>query len=425
MKSLSINDQTICFAQIPISSMAKKYQTPLFLYDQDAIEERIHSLKDISKLTENFTIYYASKAFLTLAMAHIIKENNLFIDVASRGELFIALKGGMDPNHVLYHGNNKTIEDIIDAMEHGVRKFVVDSLQELKFIKDYTNEKRIPLQILIRVIPKVSHIKTHKNITTGHHQSKFGIDLDHWLDMMISILSEAKYLSFMGFHFHIGSQLMTNAYHLEAIDYMFKYMKLLKDIHHIDVKELNVGGGFGIKYTDDDHPMTIQDFIAPIIKKIQKLSKEMNLINPQLSIEPGRYIVGGTALILYTIGIIKEGIPYPLAAINGGMTENLRVALYQAKYQAMLINRIENPSETYTIVGQACESTDLMIEQAHLPKLISGDTLAFLNAGAYEHSLMNNFNKTLKPAVVMLHKGKDRLIQEREVIEDLIKRDHI
>ncbi|RJX25730.1 MAG: diaminopimelate decarboxylase [Acholeplasma sp.] len=425
MKSLSKDDQTMYFAQIPILSLVKKYQTPLFLYDQDAIEERIHSLKEISKLNDHLTIYYASKAFLTLAMAHIIKENNLFIDVASRGELFIALKGGIDPTHVLFHGNNKTIPDIIYAIEQGVRKFVVDNLQELQFLKGYTNEKRITLEILIRVIPKIQDIKTHKNITTGHHQSKFGIDLDHWLDVMISILSEAKYVSFMGFHFHIGSQLMTNAYHLKAIDYVFKYIKILKDTHHIDVKELNLGGGFGIKYTEDDHPMTIQDFMEPIIKKIQSISNDMNLIHPHLSIEPGRYIVGGTALILYTVGIIKEGMPYPLVAINGGMTENLRVALYQAKYQAILIDRNENPCETYTIVGQACESTDLMIEKAHLPKLIAGDTIAFLNAGAYEHSLANNFNKTLKPAVVMIDKGKDRLIQEREVIEDLIKRDHV
>ena len=426
MKSLSWDNQRLKFAQIPILELVKKYQTPLFVYDQDEILSRINTLKRVCREYEDrMTIYYASKAFLTLAMAQMIKDSEIGIDVASRGELFIALKGHIDPTKILYHGNNKSLEDISYAINRGVRKFVVDNMNELILIKDISDDLAVELSVLIRVIPKVSNINTHKNITTGHHRSKFGIDMDLDFDRVFTFLPTAKHIHFKGFHVHVGSQLLSNESHLKAIDQLFVYIKKLKEMYQISIEEINMGGGFGIKYLETDQPMTIQTFLDSIMQKIKTSAHTIHIPVPHVSIEPGRFIVGGTAIILYTVGSIKQGSPYPIAAINGGMTENLRVALYQANYQALLVDRKNQMEECYTIVGQACESTDVMIEQAKLPKLQKGDTIAFLNAGAYEHSLVNNFNKTLKPAVIMIHQGVDRVIQKRETYEDLISRDDV
>lgn len=424
MKSITYDKQHIYFAKIPVMTLVNKYQTPLFVYDQDEILDRIRKIKNLCS-DQDMSIYYASKAFLTLAMAHIIKENDLGIDVASRGELFIALQGHIEPNKILYHGNNKSIDDLNYAIHHGVRRFVIDSLPELMLVNELSESLKCRLEVLIRVIPKIEGIHTHKNITTGHQRSKFGIDMDRSLDEVAKIILHTKYIDFKGLHFHLGSQLFTNQYHLEALDPIFGYIQKFKDTYQIIVRELNIGGGFGIRYQDHDQPMEMDAFLEPIIEKTERLAQMIKILRPHLSIEPGRWIVGGTAIILYRVGMIKDGIPFPMAAINGGMTENLRVALYQAKYQVLLINQEPRPVETYTIVGQACESTDLMVENVDLPQLTSGDILAFLNAGAYEHSLANNFNKISKPAVIMIHQGQDRIIQEREDYIDLIKRDHI
>jgi len=423
MNSLTWENDILLFAKLPVLELARAYQTPLFVYDQDQILSRINEVKKIAKTYHNISIYYASKAFLTLAMAKIIKDSHLGIDVASRGELFIALKGNIQPSDILYHGNNKSIEDIHYAIEQGVRKFVVDSVDELMHMKELTDQINTHIEILIRIIPKIDDINTHKNITTGHHGSKFGIDMDLHLEQVASIIKEAEYLSFQGLHFHVGSQLFTNTFHLQAVEQVFKYMQQLRENYQIVIKEINIGGGFGIKYKEQDQPMPLQLFIEPIIKRIDDLANIFKFPMPKISIEPGRFIVGGTALILYTVGAIKPGTPSSFVAIDGGMTENLRVALYQAQYDVICVNKTSHTLETYTVVGQACESTDLMVEHAKLPKLKRGDTLAFLQAGAYEHSLIHNFNKTLRPTVLMVHQGVERVIQQRETYEALIARD--
>ena len=424
MTSVQWTDQASTFAGIPILSLVDRYGTPLFVYDQDMIINRIHEVKHCMDKYEHTTIYYASKAFLTLAMANLIANQEIGIDVASRGELFIAIKGQIKPSKILYHGNNKSKEDIIYALSQGVRKFVIDSIQELMMMNMITDELQQKVDILIRIIPKIEDIQTHKNITTGHTQSKFGIDLDRSLDQVMTIINDAKLMHFLGFHFHLGSQLFTNRYHLKAIDYVFNFIETIKIKYQRTTDELNIGGGFAIQYKASDKPMPLDLFIDPLMQNIKEWSDKIQMLPLAISIEPGRYLVGGTAILLYTVGTIKDAFPYPMFAINGGMTENLRVALYNAQYEAMLVNRYDQSKNHYTIVGQACESTDVMIHDAILPEVHPGDTIAFLHAGAYEHSLANNFNKTLKPRVIMVYQGKDRIIQEKEALDDLIRKDY-
>jgi diaminopimelate decarboxylase len=368
----------------------------------------------------NTTAYYASKAFLTLEMAKIIKNTNLNCDVASIGEAYISLEAGITSDRLLFHGNNKTVEEYTFIFENNIKKVVIDNIDELKLLDNLTTTHQKDIHILIRTNPKLQKINTHKRISTGHKESKFGMDLSIHLQDIIELSNNNPYIHLDGFHMHLGSQLKSNQNHLDALDYMFQIIVKCKENYNILIKELNIGGGYGVNYHQTDHYPNFLSFIKPVMNKIRAFINETYQTPFTVSIEPGRMIVASTAITLYNIGYSKP----PYLTINGGMTDNLRVALYQSTYDLDIANKINHLKDhTYTIVGNACESTDIMFKNVSLPKAETNDTLIVYHTGAYEESLANNFNKMLKPAIVMLDNKKHYLIKKRETLNDLLSRE--
>jgi diaminopimelate decarboxylase len=359
-------------------------------------------------------------------MARIIKKSGFGIDVASMGELFIALKGKINPLKIMFHGNNKSLEEIEYALINNVNKFVVDNYNELVNLNILAKRLNKSVNVLIRISPMLLEINTHEFISTGQADSKFGINLNSEnVNKVFNYGLKSNNLNILGIHFHVGSQLHTNSHVVDAINITFKLLKELKEKHGFVCKELNVGGGFGIYYTEKDKVQPLKYFTDSIYQTVSNNVNDYNLVFPKVIIEPGRYIVGESAITLYTVGAVKE-IPHirNYAAIDGGMTDNLRVALYQAEYDVVVANKpSDNNTTTYTIVGKACESTDKMFKDVQLPKLEYGDILAVYSTGAYENSLANNFNKMLKPATILISKNSPLIIQKRETLDDLIRND--
>jgi diaminopimelate decarboxylase len=414
------------FGGIDITTLANKYKTPLYVYNKSRITENIENVeKNFLEVYDNTKAFYASKAFLTLEMARIINTSKLDIDVASMGECYIALTAGINPSRILYHGNNKSLEELTYAIKNDVGRIVVDNIQELKTLNQLSILYQKKVNILIRFSPKLQKVYTHQNIQTGHKTSKFGFNLDTQLGDIFKIILDNQFIHFLGIHFHVGSQLHTNKNHLDAIDIVFNYIKDIKDKYSISISELNIGGGFGIKYNQEDIPLNIEDFTNPAMEKIELLSKSLQLKRPLVAIEPGRSIVGDAAVTLYKVGTTKQkDSQSSYLTINGGMTDNLRVALYDGKYECDIANKYTSKKDyTYTIVGNACESTDVMIQNISLPKAEHNDIIVVYSTGAYEHSLSNNFNKMLKPCVLMIENENVTVIQRRQTLDDLILRD--
>ncbi len=427
MRKLDIRNNVLYFAGQNTVSLAEKFKTPLYVYSEAIIQDKINNLKsDFLNKYKNVEVYYASKAFLNLAMGRIIKKNNLGIDVASMGELYIALKAGIAPNKIMFHGNNKALEEIEYALKNDVLCFVVDNYYELVNLDNLAKKLNKEVTVLIRISPMLKTIETHDFISTGQADSKFGITLEEMnIKKVFTFGLKSKNLKIVGLHFHVGSQLHTNKNMLEAVDVTFSLIKKLKDDYNFTCQKLDVGGGFGIHYTNEDKVKPLTYFTDAIYEAVKENVGKYNLLFPTMIIEPGRYIVGEAAITLYTVGAVKK-IPNVrnYAAIDGGMTDNLRVALYQAKYDVLLANKASNQkTAVYTIVGKACESTDKLFKDVKLPEVNPRDILVVFSTGAYENSLANNFNKMLKPATVLIKDDGVSLIQKRESLADLIKND--
>lgn len=407
-------------------ALAKKYGTPLYVVSENYIEERCKEVReDFLNRYPNTKAVYASKAFLTLEMARIIQSEGLGMDVVSGGELFTAIKADVDMNTVIFHGNNKSIDEIRMAIDNGVGRIVVDNEYEIQLIDDYSRISGKITNILYRITPGVdSH--THKFISTGQLDSKFGIPLDKNVkNIYLEKALNMKNVQLMGFHFHVGSQLLENTSHLAALEILVNVMKEAKEDFGFETLEINVGGGFGIHYTGDEERKSLSYFMDPIMEKLKALTESFDLKMPTVTIEPGRWIIGEAGITLYTIGSIKE-IPgiRTYVGIDGGLPDNPRPALYDAKYEAIVANKYGEPLERLvTIAGKCCESGDILINDLNVPKIEPGDILAVMSTGAYNYSMASNYNKIPRPAVVMIKDGRDREIVKRETYEDLIIRE--
>lgn len=405
-------------------NLAKKYGTPLYVMSEDCINERCKEIRDdfLNKY-ENTKAVYASKAFLTIEMCRIIEREGLGMDVVSGGELYTAIKAGFPMKKVIFHGNNKTLEEIEMAVKNNVGRIVVDNLYELELLNSVAQTFGEKVKILFRITPGVdSH--THKYISTGQIDSKFGIPIK--ADIINDAVKKAIELSnieLMGFHFHVGSQLFDNSSHIKAVKILVKLMDDMKKNIGFVTRELNTGGGFGIHYVKGDKPKPLSYFTDAIMKTIIDECNEYGLRIPLVIIEPGRWIVGEAGITLYTIGSIKE-IPdiRTYVGVDGGIPDNPRPALYGAKYDAVVANKMnEEKNKMVTIAGKCCESGDILRYDLEVPKIDSGDILAFKSTGAYNYSMASNYNKIPRPAVVMVSNGEDRLIVKRETYEDLLK----
>lgn len=414
------------FAGIDTVELAKKYKTPLYVMSEDYIVDRCREIReDFLEAYPNTMAVYASKAFLTKEMARIIKREGIGMDVVSGGELYTALAVDFPMENIIFHGNNKSYDEIKMAIENNVGRIVVDSIDEIDLVNQVGSELDKKAGVLFRISPGIES-DTHKYIQTGQVDSKFGIPLtESTMNMAMEKALNSPFVDLKGFHFHIGSQILENKTHLKALDIIVELMKKVKREFDFDTVELNTGGGYGIHYIDGDVRKPLKHFTDAIMEELSLKVKENNLLMPKVIIEPGRWTVGEAGITLYEIGNIKE-IPgiRTYVSVDGGLPDNPRPALYEAKYNALIANKFTEPvDKEVTIAGKCCESGDILIWDLGLPKVERGDILAVMATGAYNYSMASNYNRLPKPAVVMIKDGVDRLIVKRETYEDVLRND--
>jgi len=406
--------------------LAEKYGTPLYVYDVALIRERARSFKKtFEKAGITAQVAYASKAFSTVAMVQLADEEELSLDVVSGGELYTALAAGFPADRIHFHGNNKSREELIMAIENNVGCIVVDNFYELEMLRSLCEDKKRSMKVLLRVTPGIE-AHTHDYILTGQEDSKFGFDLQNGqADAAMQIALKDKNIEVLGLHCHIGSQIFETTGFILAAQKIFEKLHQWKNELSFDSKVLNLGGGFGIRYTNEDDPIPAAQYVVEIIAEVKKQAASYSMKMPEIWIEPGRSLVGDAGTTLYRIGSRKD-VPNvrQYVAVDGGMSDNIRPALYQAKYEAVLANRVmDKPEETVSIAGKCCESGDMLIWDLPLPKSGSHDLLAVFCTGAYGYSMANNYNRLPRPAVVFLEDATDTLVVRRETFEDMVKLD--
>ena len=423
-----IKDNILYFDGCNTVELAKKYGTPLFVMSETAIVDKCKEIRDIFiNKYERTRAAYASKAFLTLSMCKIIEREGLCLDVVSGGELYTAIKADFPAEKIEFNGNNKSVEELELAIDYNIGRIIVDGFDELGIIEDICKKKGKKSNILYRITPGVKS-DSHDYIVTGKKDSKFGFPLDD--DVIFPAIEKAissPHINFLGFHFHVGSQLHNNESHLKALKIALKLIKDTIDKYNYITQELNIGGGFGIKYTDADDKKPYAYFLDPMMEEIEEFSKRMSIKRPEIVIEPGRSIVGEAGLTLYTIGTIKDikGIR-KYVSVDGGMTDNIRPALYQAKYESVIANKAAQPSnDLVTISGKCCESGDILIRDAYIPLAERGDILAIFSTGAYGYAMASNYNKNPMPAIVLVKEGKAEVIVKRQTYEHMIENEVI
>lgn len=420
------NNGVLSIGEVKVTELAKKYGTPLYIMDQELIEENMKKYKNSFK-SKNFKtqIVYASKAFLSKAMCQLVEKYDIDIDAVSAGELYTIKASGIDMKKVHMHGNNKSIEELEMCVEYGIGSIIIDNELEIENLSKVCARNNKKMKVMLRINIGID-AHTHEYIKTSKHSSKFGESIfDKRLVEMVKRIVEDKNMEFLGFHCHIGSQIFdTQAFH-EGIKVMVVETKKMEEKLGIKIPEINLGGGFGVYYTAEDVEIDIESFMKSMIEVLEKNLHKYDLDMERVSIEPGRSIVGNAGSTLYTVGGIKQtygGTKYIF--IDGGMTDNIRPALYQAQYEATIANRLnEKDKEIVTVAGKCCESGDLIIKNKELPKGKVGDLLLVTTTGAYGYSMASNYNKLTRPAVVFVKNGKASLVIKRETFEDLIKND--
>ncbi|MEH6945239.1 diaminopimelate decarboxylase [Bacillus sp. JJ722] len=406
--------------------LVEKYGTPLYVYDVALIRERARGFKEtFEKLGVSAQVAYASKAFSSIAMIQLVEEEGLSLDVVSAGELYTALAAGFPKEKIHFHGNNKSEEELIMAIDENIGCIVVDNDCELFKLEELCQKRNKQIPILLRVTPGVE-AHTHDYIVTGQEDSKFGFHLQNGqAEKAMLFAMNSKSIELLGLHCHIGSQIFETAGFLLAADKLMQKLKEWHDEYQFEAKVLNLGGGFGIRYTEEDQPLPPAQYVEEIVKEVQKQANALGLNVPEIWIEPGRSLVGDAGTTLYRTGNYKE-IPEvrKYLAIDGGMSDNIRPALYSAKYDAVLANRMNDKvEETVSIAGKCCESGDMLIWDLPLPRANVNDILAVFCTGAYGYAMANNYNRIPRPAVVFVENGKDYLVIKRETLQDLIKLD--
>lgn len=407
-----------------ISDLANKYQTPLYIMDEEQINRSIQDYLTFFKSDAFHTsVVYASKAFLTTAFVKYIDSHGLFIDAVSLGDLYVIHKAGFTMEKVVFHGNNKSIAELQYAIETNVGIIVVDNLFELEHLSRLANDYQKKISILIRINPGID-AHTHQYIQTAKFTSKFGESMydEEMIYKLIKVCQSSKYIKLLGFHAHIGSQIHeTEAFKLE-VSKMIDFQNRVNDKFQLSLNTLNLGGGFGIQYTYDEKSLSIQEMMTSLITNIEKKLKSSNSKIRNFMIEPGRSIVGEAGITVYTCSQIKSTYGKKnYLFIDGGMTDNIRPALYGAVYECDVATKMNNRKEILVdVVGKCCESGDIIRKDVLVPRIDEGDILIVYATGAYNYSMSSNYNNLLKPAVIMV--GKEvKVMSRREQLEDLCK----
>ncbi|OOM78551.1 diaminopimelate decarboxylase [Clostridium puniceum] len=426
--TMKIQDNQLTIGGISAEDLVKEYGSPLYVFDEALIREYCRDYRNYFKCEENNNrVAFAGKAFLTLQMCKLLREENMCLDVVSGGELYTASRAGFPLEKVMFHGNNKTLDEIELGVKLGVGNFVVDNYYEIETLNDIAKEYNKVQNIYLRITPGIE-AHTHEYIKTGQIDSKFGFaPVETVIEDAIKKAINLENINLAGIHCHIGSQIFDLEPYEDAVEIMLELIRNTKEKLGYLIKEVDFGGGFGIYYTNQDEPRTTEEYCMTIINKVEEVCARTGQEKPVLTIEPGRSIVANAGTTLYTIGSIKE-IPSvrKYVSVDGGMTDNIRPALYNAEYECTLANRIKSDSEEIvTIAGKCCESGDILLENVKLPEVKSGDILAIGTTGAYGYSMSSNYNRIPKAAVVMVKDNQARLICKRESYEDLLKNDII
>ncbi len=424
---LSIKNDHLYIGGADTVELAREYGTPLYVFDEQVIRNACRDYKNsIERYYDgNGTVLYASKAFSCKEMYRIANEEGIGVDTVSGGEIYTALAAGFPPENIFFHGNNKTDAELQMAIKNNIGHIVIDDFDEIDRISHFATEIGKTVRVMLRIKPGID-AHTHDFIKTGQNDSKFGFTLENGeaLEAAKKAIA-ANGLELAGFHCHIGSQIFSTEPFCLAASVMASFMsRIANETGHV-VGELNLGGGFGIRYTDKDEPLPYSEFMERVSSQLKYSCKELGLPIPKVYIEPGRSIVGPAGITLYTVGSIKT-IPdiRTYVAVDGGMSDNPRYALYGAEYEAIVANRADEVKDfNATIAGKCCESGDLIGENIMIQKPTKGDILAVLATGAYNYSMASNYNRLPRPAAIMVKDGKARVIIKRETYEDVISKD--
>ena len=425
-QTAEVKDGHLWIGGVDTIELAREFGTALYVMDEEQIRTQLRKYIEWTRYHwKNVDIVYAGKAFICKAMCRLVHEEGCYLDVSSGGELALALAAGFPADRIVSHGNNKTVSEITEAIQAGVGRIVADSFEELARINEIAQEQGVVQPILIRVTPGVV-ADTHEYIQTAAEDSKFGFGLRDGL--ALKAVEEAISLpaiDFRGLHMHIGSQIFALNSYAKAIEVVVHFMDEIRRSTGYVVAELDTGGGLGIAYGVPDEPSTIQQFGKVVVDDIKEHCEEHALPVPRIMVEPGRSVVANAGVTLYTVGTVKR-IPTirTYVAIDGGMTDNIRTALYGAHYEPTLSNKADRPRDTVvTIAGKHCESGDVVVVDTPLQQAEVGDVVCVFATGAYCQSMSSNYNKQVRPGVVFVRDGKARLVVRRETYEDLMRCD--
>jgi diaminopimelate decarboxylase len=402
--------------------LAAKFGTPLYVYDEATLRSRLRGYREaLRSWPAGGDVLYSAKAYLSPAMVRLLIEEDCGIDVVSGGELAIALRFGMDPRRIGFPGNNKDASEVGDAVAAGVGHLVVDSEHELSMLAAHPDAARAG--VMLRVSPGIKP-DTHDFISTGQLDSKFGFSIETGaaMDALRKSLDIGG-LDVRGVHMHIGSQIFDLDCYPAAVGIVADFLVAARDSLGFEARELSVGGGLGIAYTDDDDPPTPAQFMHIVTESVRRAFEARALPLPALMVEPGRSVAGPAGVAVYTVGARKE-IPgvRTYVSVDGGMGDNIRPKLYGARYQpVMVVNVADRPVETVSLAGRYCESTDILVHDCTLPRLQPGDLVALPAAGAYSLAMASNYNVNFRPAVVFVADGRARLVRRRETLDDLLR----
>ncbi|MBE6852711.1 MAG: diaminopimelate decarboxylase [Ruminococcus sp.] len=407
--------------------LAQKYGTPLYVMDEDMIRNNCRTYKaSIEKYYEGRgMVCFASKAFSCKEIYRVMQQEGMGIDVVSAGEMYTAYKAGFDMSKAVFHGNNKSTEEINMALDFKVGRIVADNVYEIASLDRIAAERNTVIPVLLRIKPGVD-AHTHSFISTGQIDSKFGFALEtgEAYEAVKKVLS-CKNLDFLGLHCHIGSSILDTRGFVAAAEIMMTFIKKIKDELEYEVRELNLGGGFGIRYVESDDPLPYDEYMNAVAKVVNEYCESNSINRPFIIIEPGRSIVGSSGITLYTVGgkkIIPDIRTY--ISVDGGMCDNPRYILYQAEYDAVVANKASEPkTERVTIAGRCCETGDMIGENMPLQNCEPGDIIAVCATGAYNYSMSSNYNRLCKPAVVFVNSESDRLVVRRQTLDDIISND--
>lgn len=423
--TLKTNDNgNLSIGGCDLTELAEKYGTPLYVLDEETIRAVCRDYKKAFSKYEKVRMMYASKALCTMGTSVLISSEGFGFDVVSGGEIYTLHKAGIDMSNVLFNGNNKSIDELNLALDLGVGRISVDNFLELSLLNELAKSKNLVANILLRITPGIE-CHTHEYIQTGHLDSKFGFDLTQIDEAVDLILNTYSNLKLHGLHAHIGSQIFeTKVYH-DEIEILIKELSRLDEKFNLKLDEINIGGGLGVKYTEKDVPPSTYEIADVIINSLNENIQKYEIEPPTVFLEPGRSVISTAGVTLYTLGSSKQvpqGKKY--VAVDGGMSDNIRPAMYEAEYIAQIVNKPDfELSQNVTIAGRFCESGDILIKDINLPEIEEGDILCVFNTGAYNYSMASNYNRVQKPAMVLVNNSQSDIIVNRETLEDLISKD--